>query len=209
MTFHHRLAAALLACTSLAHALPDTAFQPAFDQFTQAAQGRAAPESAVKAFAGLRAQEPGNPVLTVYQGAATAMQARDTWLPWQKMRHAEDGLALIDKALALLNATHNAPVQRGTPGVLEVKLTAANTFLAVPGFMNRRERGQKLLADVLASPLLATAPLPFQAAAWLLAAEQALKDEQPAEARRYLTQVAQSNAPQASQARARLAALPQ
>lgn len=209
MTLHPLLAASLLACAWLAHAAADAPFQAAFDQFTQASAGKASPESAAQAFAALRAQEPANPVLLAYEGAATAMRARETWLPWQKMRHAEDGLALIDKALALLNATHHAPVQRGTPGVLEVKLTAANTFLAVPGFMNRRERGQKLLAEVTGSPLLATAPTPFQAAVGLLAADQAIKDGKPGEARRYLTQVAQSAAPQAAQARARLAELPQ
>ena len=41
---------------------------------------------------------------------------------------------------------------------------AANTFLAVPGFMNRHERGVKLVKDLLASPALATTPQAFQAA---------------------------------------------
>jgi hypothetical protein len=72
-------------------------------------------------------------------------------------------LAQLDKALALLSPDHNATVQNGTPGVLEVKFVAANTFLAVPGFMNRRERGAKLLGDVLASPLLPQAPAAFKA----------------------------------------------
>ena len=44
------------------------------------------------------------------QQAATAMlaqlgQATTTWLPWQKMHYAEDGLALLDKALAGLVPT--------------------------------------------------------------------------------------------------------
>ena len=34
----------------------------------------------------------------------------------------------------------------GVPGVLEVKLVAASTFLAVPSFMQRSARGAKLLA---------------------------------------------------------------
>jgi hypothetical protein len=40
---------------------------------------------------------------------------------------------------------------------------AANTFLAVPGFMNRNERGVKLVKDLLASPALASTPKDFQA----------------------------------------------
>jgi putative ABC transport system ATP-binding protein len=80
----------------------------------------------------------------------------------------EDGLCrrrpgALDKALALLTPAHDAPLQHGTPGSLEVtRLTAANTFLAVPGFMNRGARGAKLLQRVLASPLLAASPLPFK-----------------------------------------------
>jgi hypothetical protein len=91
------------------------------------------------------------------------MKATTTFLPWKMMAHAEEGLAQIDKALALLTPAHNAPLQRGTPAVLEVKLVAANTFMAVPGFMNRKERGERLLKEVLTSPLLASAPAEFQA----------------------------------------------
>jgi hypothetical protein len=107
--------------------------------------------------------EPGNPVLMAYSGASTAMKSGTTMLPWKKMGFAEDGLALIDKALALLTPAHDAPLHRGTPAVLEVKLHAANTFLAVPGFMNRGERGAKLLGEVLASPLLAARHCPSRA----------------------------------------------
>jgi hypothetical protein len=90
------------------------------------------------------------------------MRARTTMLPWKKMGYAEDGMAQIDKALALLKPEHNAVVHNGTPGVLEARFVAANTFLAVPGFMNRSARGAKLLEDVLTSPLFAQAPEGFQ-----------------------------------------------
>jgi len=157
------LCVALLAST--AHAVPDAQFQPAFATFMQAAEGNpSAIDNAADAFATLLKTEPTNPVLMAYTGAATSMKANTTWLPWKKMSHAEDGLAQLDKALAMLTAAHNAVVQNGTPGNLEVKLVAANTFLAVPGFMNRHERGVKLVKDLLASPALATAPKEFQTA---------------------------------------------
>lgn len=197
-------AAALALCLGTAHAVPDAQFQPAFELFTQASRGQGSPEAAAKAFAALLAQEPANPVLLAYQGAVTAMQARQTLLPWKKMGYAEDGLALLDKALALLTAQHDAPLQHGTPAVLEVKFTAANTFLAVPGFMNRHERGQKLLDEVLASPLLAQAPLAFKGSVWMTAADAAAQSSQPAKARGWLDQVVQAQAPQAAQAQARL-----
>ena len=145
-------------------AMPDAQFQPAQAVFLKAADGdKSAVEGAADAFAALLKAEPANPVLMVYSGAATSMKATTTFLPWKMMAHAEEGLAQIDKALALLTPAHNAPLQRGTPAVLEVKLVAANTFMAVPGFMNRKERGERLLKEVLTSPLLASAPAEFQA----------------------------------------------
>jgi putative ABC transport system permease protein len=120
-------------------------------------------DKAADAFAALLATEPTNPVLLAYTGAATSMKANTTMLPWKKMAYAEDGLAQLDKALAMLTTAHNAALQNGTPGNLEVKLVAANTFLAVPGFMNRNERGVKLVKDLLASPALASTPKDFQA----------------------------------------------
>lgn len=145
-------------------AMPDAQFQPAQAVFLKAADGdKSAVEGAADAFAALLKAEPANPVLMVYSGAATSMKATITFLPWKMLAHAEEGLAQIDKALALLTPAHNAPLQRGTPAVLEVKLVAANTFMAVPGFMNRKERGERLLKEVLTSPLLASAPAEFQA----------------------------------------------
>lgn len=145
-------------------AMPDAQFLPAQAVFLKATDGdKSAVEGAADAFAALLKAEPTNPVLLAYSGAATSMKATTTFLPWKMLAHAEEGLAQIDKALALLTPAHNAPLQRGTPAVLEVKLVAANTFMAVPGFMNRKERGERLLKEVLTSPLLASAPAEFQA----------------------------------------------
>lgn len=199
-------AATLLATT--AHAVPQAQFQPAFDQFLQASKGddRAIDQSA-DAFVALLKTEPANPVLMAYAGAATAMRATTTWLPWKKMSYAEDGMALLDKALALLTPAHAAPLQHDVPAVLEVRFVAANTFLAVPGFMNRGARGAKLLAEVIADPLLATAPLAFKGGVWLAGAKLANKEKRQDDARHYLNEVIRLNAPQAEAARAQLKAL--
>jgi hypothetical protein len=158
------LAACLVGLSAAATAVPEAQFQGAFTHFMQANAGDSgAIDRASEAFSALLKTEPANPVLLAYTGAATAMKATTTWLPWKKMSYAEDGLAQLDKALSLLNPAHDAPVQNGTPGVLEVKFVAANTFLAVPGFMNRRERGAKLMKDVQTSPLLPQAPAAFRA----------------------------------------------
>jgi hypothetical protein len=201
------LVLAVLAAASQARAAPEPAFQSAFQQFSQASAGdTSAIDKAAGAFAELLKAEPSSPVLMAYAGASEAMKARNTALPWKKIGHAEDGLALVDKALALLTPAHDAALQHGTPGSLEVRLVAANTFLAMPGFMNRGARGAKLLNEVLASPLFAAAPLPFQGTVWMLAASTASKDKRIEDAQRYLNEVISRNAPQADKARALLKA---
>jgi hypothetical protein len=110
-----------------------------------------------------------------YSGAATSMKANTTWMPWKKMAYADDGLGQIDKALAMLTPAHSAVVQNGTPGNLEVKLVAANTFLAVPGFMNRHDRGVKLVKELVASPAIAATPAAFQASVQKAAAKAGLE----------------------------------
>jgi hypothetical protein len=189
-------------------AVPAAQFQSAFEQFILATQGQeSAIEKSIQTFTELRQSEPANPVLLAYLGATTAMRANTTYLPWKKMTYAEDGLALLDKALAGLSAAHNKPVQHDVPGVLEVRLVAANTFLAVPGFMNRSARGARLLGEVLDSPLLAGAPLAFRGDVWLAAAKLAMKDQRVDDARKYLDWVVRADAPQAAAARAQLKAL--
>ncbi len=191
-----------------AHAVPQAQFEPAFQQFLQASRGNdSAIEKSADAFSALLRSEPTNPVLLAYAGASTSMKATTTWLPWKKMSHAEDGMAMLDKALALLTPAHNAVQQHGTPAVLEVRFVAANTFLAVPGFMNRGARGAKLLNEVLTSPLLAGSPSSFRGGVWLAGAELAVKEKRLDDARKYLGEVIQANAPQAEVARARLKAL--
>jgi len=140
-------------------------------------------------------------------GAATAMRAKTTWFPWKKMGFAEDGMALLDKALAMLTPAHNAPLQHDVPAALEVRFVAANTFLAVPGFMNRGPRGAKLLQAVVDSPVLAASPLSFRENVWMVAAKEAVKDKRSDDARKYLNAVIQANGTQQQAARAQLQAL--
>jgi hypothetical protein len=189
-------------CTVLpAHAISDAQFHPAFQSFSKAAEGdTSAIATAATAFEALRKPEASNPVLLAYSGAATSMRANTTWMPWKKMSFAEDGLAQLDRALGLLKASHDAPLQQGVPAVLDVKFVAASTFLAVPGFMNRHERGSRLLAEVLNHPLLASSPLPFRGAVWLAAARQAQANKQNADVNRYVELIVQQHAPQAEQA---------
>jgi hypothetical protein len=188
-----------------AQAASEAAFQTAFQQFSLASEGdKSAVDPAADAFEALLKTEPANPVLMAYAGASHSLRATTTMMPWKKMSFAEDGLAQVDKSLALLTPAADAPALRGVPGSLEVKFVAANTFLGVPPFMNRAARGGKLLNEVLESPLFAKAPLGFQGAVWMRAAALAAKEERKADAARYLNDVISRNAPQAGKARAML-----
>lgn len=204
------LAASLLMPLRPALGASEADFLSATKDFDAAQAGDAAAlQRAADAFEALLRAQPGNPVLLAYSGAATAMKASTTMLPWKKMGFAEDGLAQLDKALDLLTTAHDAPLYRHTPAVLETRLTAANTFLAVPGFMNRGERGAKLLQQVLDSPLLAASPLPFRGVVWMRAGRQAQRDQRTADARRWYGLVVAQNAPQGKDAQAALKDLPQ
>jgi hypothetical protein len=203
-------AAALTLALSPAFAgADDDAFVAATRQFQLAMRGdEAAVEPAAERFAALSQAAPADPVLLAYAGAAQAMKARSAWLPWRRMSRAEDGLALIDKALAMLQPAHNAPLHRGTPASLETRFVAASAFLGLPEVFHRETRGSRLLDEVQHSPLLAQAPLPFRGAVWMRAADLALKQSRIAEARQGFEQIVSQAAPQAEQARLRLKELP-
>lgn len=186
-------------------AAPEEKFLSAFSRFKAAAAGDAsAVESASDAFAALLESEPDNPVLMAYAGAATSMRAKTTVMPWKKMAYVEDGLAQIDKALALAGPGARLPAQRGTPGHLEVKFVSANTMLAVPAFLNRNARGAKLLNEVLSSPAFAAAPVGFRGEVLLRAVDLAVEQKRNADAHRLANEVVALGAPQADAAKTKV-----
>ncbi len=166
---HRRQALALLlamACATPGLARADDALAAAHQAFARATAGDASQiEPAASAFDRLSQAQPGDPVLLAYAGAAEAMRATTTWLPWRKLRHADDGLARLDKALALVQGGSGAaanPGPAGVPAALETRFIAASTFLALPSMFNRHARGEALLAQVQADPRFASAPADFR-----------------------------------------------
>jgi len=200
------LAATLMLAAPAQCAVAREAYDAAFTEFQKAANGGDTKtiESAAEQFGQLVAAEPADPVLLAYSGAATAMRATTTVLPWRRLAFADDGLAQVDKALAMLGAEHDTLLHRNVPASLETRFVAANTFLRLPGMFNRHARGARLLDEVLKSPLLAAAPAGFRAAVWMRAADEAAANKRPGEARQWLQQVVSSGAPQAANAQARL-----
>lgn len=111
-----------------------------------------------------RRDTPEVPLYRAYLGAAQAIQGREAWLPWNKLRATERGLDTLDKALRQLSPAHDKVLVRGTPVSLEARLVAASTFVAIPDFIfHRADRGRQLLQDIAKSPLYAGAPAEFRA----------------------------------------------
>lgn len=197
-------AALLLAAANPAAAATPEQFAAAFAVYQEALNGKSdAIEAAAARWRSLSDAEPGDPVLRAYAGSATSMLARTTMLPWRKMGHAEDGLALLDKALAQLTPAHDAPTYQGLPASLATRFVAASTFLALPSMFNRGERGERLLGEVAQSPLLAASPAGFRAGVWLAAGRHALDRKRTDEARQWLTKAAQSGGSAAAAAAAK------
>jgi len=171
----------------------------------------AANERAHARFQRLVEAEPGNPLYLAYLGSTSAIQGREAWAPWTKMRLAEKGLGLLDKALALLTPEHDRQAVRGIPVSAEVRLNAAVTFLAVPGFMNRTEPARVVIADALANPAFAATPGAFQARLLAQAALLAKRDKKVAQEAELLKRAvaAAPEAATAAPARARLVELGQ
>lgn len=199
------LLAALVGAAAPAWSADATRYAPAEAQFQRAREGdKSAVESAAKLWAEQAAAHPADPLAKAYAGAATTLLATTTMLPWRKMSYAEDGLALIDKALAMLTPAHDQGLYRGVPVSLETRFVAANTFLGLPGMFNRGARGTKLLDEVQKSPLMGSAPLGFQGAVWMTAASEAAKAQHTDEAKALWQKVVTSGAPQAAAAQAKL-----
>lgn len=201
-------AAAQAGAAQGASRMADPEVAAALARFDQAGPANhAAIDDAADQLTRLAAARPADPVLRAYAGAAVSMRALTTMLPWRKMSHAEDGLALLDKALAQLGPADDAPRYRNVPAVLETRFIAAATFLNLPAMFNRQERGRRQLTEVLEHPLFDGAPAPFKAVVWLRAARLAEADQQPAQRKQWLQKVAASDAPQAAAARDLLKAL--
>ncbi|MFZ6749028.1 hypothetical protein [Undibacterium sp. Ren11W] len=190
-----------LAFGSKALAFSEPEFQSAFQQF-MAAPG--SEEQAAESFTALLKKEPAHPLLMAYAGAATTKLANTTMFPWKKMSYVEDGMAMLDKAVQLAQVADPKLLHGDTPLPLEVKFVAANTFLAVPGFLNRAERGSKLLNEVLADAQFEKTASGFRGAVWMRAAGLAVQQKRHADARRFLESVIRSEAPQSAAAKAML-----
>lgn len=172
--------ACLLFLVAAAGAGQDEDFAAAEVLFQKAAGGdKNAVDDAVARFERLAAADtPYAPTFQAYLGAAQAMQGRDAWMPWTKMRATERGLSTLDKVLRRLEARHDDVLLRQVPVGLEVRLIAATTFIALPDLFHRFDSGKALLRAAFGRPAFAAAPPAVRAALHRQAALVAAKEKQ-------------------------------
>jgi hypothetical protein len=155
-------------------------FAKAFAAFVTGRDGdEKGAEQALEAFAKLVAAEPQNPLYLAYLGSSWTLKGRDAWAPWTKMRHTEQGLAMLDKSLAFLAPEHEQRSAHGVPVATEVRLVASSTFLALPGLFHKQEAGKSVLAAALSSPGFALSTADVRAELEFLSAQVARTENAP------------------------------
>ena len=173
LVFHYRRFLLALLTLSISAFIPqamaqtpdDAAFAAALTRFNRARQGETDQlDAAIAAFRAAPGKPALQPLNLVYLGSAETLKAKAAWMPWNKLKFADQGLDHIDQALAALRPEHDQLLVQGTPASLLTRMVAASTFIAVPdGLFHRRAAGKSLLAEMRRSPLLAAAPAGFRA----------------------------------------------
>lgn len=141
----------------------------------------------------LLAQQGAKPLTLVYLGSTQTLQGRDAFLPWNKMKFTEQGLATIAKGIGLLDTlpkdiNQQARIQ-GLPEAYLAQAMAAVTYTSLPNMFNHFERGYDLYLNLLNDP--AFKQQPFAASAWVYQTgiEAALKAQDLPQAQAWLAQM--------------------
>jgi hypothetical protein len=175
---------------------------PLIEQYQLAAGGDTTlVEPVYKQFELLLEQHPNEPLVWVYFGSARTLKGRDTWLPWRKLSHTEQGLDDIQRGMGkLADQPLQLAQQQRVQGLPEYHLAtalAATNFTSVPDFFNRFERGYDLFLQLLDDDEFLKQN--FAASAWVYerAIMAALRSEDMSQAKLWLAimQVRQADHP--------------
>ena len=142
----------------------------ALSMYNQAAQGdEEMVEAAHDALKSILDKEGATPLTLVYLGSTETLQGRDAFLPWNKMKYVEKGLATIDKSLTLLNSIEQPVAEQarvqGLPEAYLTRAMAATTYTSLPDMFNHFDRGYDLYLDLLSEDEFSHQS--FAATAWI------------------------------------------
>jgi len=161
----------------------DSELDEARNIFLQGVDGdKRAVRDAVRLFRSLSQQHLKDPVYLAYFGASITLQGRDAANGINKQRFTEEGLGKIDQALKMLADDSFVPSSRR----LDTQLVAANSFIYIPSFFNRYDRGKRLLHEILEDKDFNGMAPGFKAATYFTAALIARGEGNNSENRRYL-----------------------
>lgn len=138
-----------------------------------------------------------DPLSLVYLGSTETLKGRDAFMPWNKMKYTEQGLATISKGLDLLQSEtvplQEQAIRQGLPESLLAQAIAAATFTSLPDMFNHFERGYDIYLDLLADEQFQQQH--YDATSWiyLYAIRAALRAEQPEQAQLWLKVMEQKN----------------
>lgn len=178
--------------------------------FLNASEGGGSPARAEAQLRKLLAEQPQDPVVLAYAGAAATLVGRDARSPIDSMRQTEAGLDQLDQALRKLGPEHDRQQPGGLPPRLETLLVAASTFAQVPDSVFHRVRDAKAaMSAALSDRGFQWLPPPVQARFHWIAAQIAKAEHGAAAERAALEQVIalDPSGPFAGQAQIRLAEL--
>jgi len=101
-----------------------------------------------KLWSELQALTADDPFVMVIKGSTLTLQGRDAWMPWNKMSYVEQGMDLIRKAVRALKPSDKEKTFQGIPLDIQVKRTAADTYLSLPEMFNARSQGMEWAQEV-------------------------------------------------------------
>ncbi|WP_417877865.1 hypothetical protein [Vibrio sp.] len=177
--------------SSLAFANPTESL---LHRFNQAEQGNSAlVDSVHDELAVLIEQQGATPLTLVYLGCTQTLQGREAFMPWNKMKFTESGLATIQKGLDLM-ASQPIPVQeqqrlQGLPEYLLATAMAATTYTALPDMFNHFERGYELYLALINDPSFNQQPFSFTAWIYRYAIEAALRADDQTQAQAWVDEM--------------------
>jgi hypothetical protein len=127
------------------YALNEEDFFTAQNIFFKARAGSSeAIQKAQIAFAKLNQKDP---VVMAYNGALKALEAREAWMPWNKINLAEEGLDIIDKALK--KGGESKKMIKDARYDILIRVVAASVMADLPDIFKRRQQAIDLHQELL------------------------------------------------------------